>query len=483
MNTSSKVALAAAVAAACASSGAFAWGPTQTPDFTFYVAGGSAQGNAFVAFVESLMLSTNLDVYTDDVSCAPGKLGANTRAVYGTWATTQGGIPANAKVYVAYANNGGTFPNGIDALVRAKVRTYQTFLNNATNSGCTSPAGSGVPSPFTASANYHVTNAATTETHIPDVGLSDEEPALFVGDNLPAGSSAITPAEASKAAYSPLYENVFGVAASSTLATQMQSTFGNVNMSSAQVAAIYSGNYKDWSKICQVNPMPPFAETCLPAGPVTLISRGAGSGSKAAWTQFFLNNPGASKFASPPKKVSPVAAQGTCPAVAGTYNVCEQSSNGKVQTALDAAGTAGVRAIGILGLEFQPVSGTDSYSFLDLNGVDISGISSKTCGNAFNNIFEPARVVEGDHALFFTNSLNLRIASVNGAHFNGDGSVNSDFMDAFVRAASTPAVEVSVPGVLLDPALVGAPAGNPWDPCITKGTHGLDSTQPLQLQF
>jgi hypothetical protein len=91
--------------------------------------------------------------------------------------------------------------------------------------------------------------------------------------------------------------------------------------------------------------------------------------------------------------------------------------------------------------------------------------------------------VSGAYDLFFTNSLNVRTKSVKGAPFLGDGSVFSDFITAFTAAATDPATEVSVPGVLLDPNVVGAPAGNPYDPCITKGTHNGNSTQALQLLF
>ncbi len=154
-----------------------------------------------------------------------------------------------------------------------------------------------------------------------------------------------------------------------------------------------------------------------------------------------------------------------------------------MKTALNTANGKGTPAIGILGLEFQPVSGTDNYTFANLDGVDIQGITSKTCGNAFANAFEPASVVNGDHKLYFTNSLNIRKKSVGGAPYQGDGSVNSTFMTAFATAAANPVLEVSVPGVLLDPAVVGPPSGNPYDDCITKGTHNGDSTLPLINQF
>ncbi len=480
MRTSAKVLVAAAVAAACTSP-AFAWAPTDTPDFSFFVAGGSAQGGAFLAFAQSLLQNDgHLDVYTDDVTCA--SQGANYRMVFGTWKTTQGGIAAGKKVLIAYANNGGTFKNGIDGLARGHAVDYQTFLGNASNAGCAA-IGTGVPSPFTAKAQYHVVTAATTENHVPDVGVSDEEMGLFVGDNLPTSppNSPLTAADFSNTSRTAIYENVFGVAIDSTLATQLQSTFGNVNISASQVGAILAGNYTDWSQVCQLNGS--GTSVCLPAGGIAFISRSPGSGSKAAFNEYFLNNPGTTGFAN--HTVDPIDQSGSfgdCTNFSG-YSVCDQSSNGNVKKALDHADTQGNRALGILGLEFQPVAGTDTYSFAALNGVAIAGTTTKTCGNAFANAFEPARVTNGEHQLFFTNSLNLRIKSVGGAHFKGDGSTNSDFMTAFSVAAANPVLEVSVPGVMLDPDVSGTPAGNPYDACITSGTHHGDSTEPLQLQF
>jgi len=481
MRTSVKALVAAAVAAAC-SSQAFAYGPTVVPDFSFFVGGGSAQGGAFLAFAQKLMKADgNLDVYTDDTTCVAQ--GANYRAVYGTWATTQGGITSGKKVLIVYANNGGTFKNGVDGLARAHQIDYQSFLNNATNTGCAA-AGGGTPSPFTGKANFAVVNNTLKENHVPDVGLSDEEMKLFAGDNLPTTppNAPLTGADFTNTSQTGLYVNVFGVAINNTLASNMQTAFGNHNISSAQVSAILAGTYNNYNQICQLNSS--LVEVCLPAGPITFISRSPGSGSKAAWNEYFLNNPGTTGFAG--NKVSPVdqtGNKGDCAAFGKTtYNVCDQSSNGNVKKALNTANTAGTPALGILGLEFQP-TGTDSFSFAALNGVVIDGTTTKTCGNAFANAFEPARVVEGEHSLYFTNSLNLRVKNVGGAHFQGDASVNSDFMTAFSTIAADPATEVSVPGVLLDPAIVGGPGGNPFDACITKGTRFGDSTEPLQQQF
>ncbi|MBV8784997.1 MAG: hypothetical protein JOZ67_12480 [Gammaproteobacteria bacterium] len=483
MRTSLKVLVAATVAAAGAGT-ASAYGPTTTPDLSFYVSGGSAQNRAFLAFAESLMAADgNLDVYSDTTSSACA-LGSNYEAVFGTWKTTQGGITAGKKVIIYYANNGGTFKNGIDTLARAKTNDFGTFLGSGVSvtGGSCAAAGTGVPAPFTATANYHLAAANVANNQVPDVGLSDEEMGLFTGPNLPSGSNPLTAADFNNTNRASLYENVFGVAIDTQLASDMTTKWSNNNITNAQVAAILAGNYTDWGQVCQVNP--PAAEVCLTAGAITFITRSPGSGSKAAWNEFFLNNPGTSGYAG--NSVAPNdGPTGNCSTFPATsYNVCPQGSNGAVKTALNTAFASGTRAIGILGMEFQPGS-SDHYSFAALNGYVIDGVTTKTCGNAQADAFEPARVVNGDHALFFTNSLQVRNKIINGnSRFDGSSTGNSgDFINAFRTAAANPVLDVSVPGVLLDPGVSGPPSGNPYDACITKGTHNGDSTLPLQLGF
>jgi hypothetical protein len=452
-----KVSLVAAAVALAVGSQAFAFGPTVVPDITINLGGGSAQGGAFLAFAEKLM-TTGFDVYTDS---ACGTQGANYRAVFGTIASTlPGGVamPANLvgkKLYITYANNGGTFKNGIDGLVRSHAIDVQKFLGNST--AC--PSGS--------ATQFTVTSAALTVNNVPLIGLSDEEIGLFSGVNVPAGSAAIKASELSTVTQSPIYENVFGVAINSLLAAQ------KTNFTKAEVTAIYNGTYTDWSQLG------------LPAGAITFIDRAAGSGSKAAYNTYFLNNPGANGSGGnlPPKVVATSIGNCGAPATHGsgsydnaTGGDCAQSSNGNVKTGLNNANTAGVRAIGILGLEFQPAA-SDHYTFAALNGVAVQGTTAKNCGNAVANAFDPDNVVSGAYDLFFTNSLQFR----NGDH-TGTGT-NKTFIDAFLAVATDPATEVSVPGVLLDPLVVGGPSGAAYDDCITKGTHNGNSASPLLLQF
>ena len=461
-----KLSMIGAVVAAAIASQAQAFGPTTVPDVTIFIAGGSAQAPAAIVFAQKL-LQAGADQYTDQTNCTAG---ANYRAIFGTGLASLPASLANKKILIEYANNGGTFKNGIDGLVRAHQVDYQTFLNNST--AC--PGGS--------AAQFAVTNVNTKENHVPVVGFSDEEIGLFTGVNLPAGNAAITQTDinASGTSSSGIYENVFGVALTSTLAAQ------KTNFTKAEVTAIYSGAYSDWSQLTDASGNP------LPAGAITIIDRSPGSGSKAAFNQYFLANPGASAAGGALSPANVSGGFGNCgaPATSGSgaysttvYSDCPQSSNGNVKNGLNNANAAGVRAIGVLGMEFQPVAGTDHYQFASLDGVTVSGTTTKTCGNAVANPFEPANVVSGAYDFFFTNGIQFRTKSLNGAPFQGDGTAQSAFITAYVAAAQDPATEVSVPGVLLDPAVVGGPSGAAYDACITKGTRNGNSTQEVQLQF
>jgi hypothetical protein len=463
-----KLSLIGATVAAAIASQAQAFGPTITPDVTIFIGGGSAQAPAAIVFAQKL-LTAGSDLYTDQTDCTAG---ANYRAVFGTGIA---GLPASLagkKILIEYANNGGTFKNGIDGLVRGKLIDYQTFLNNST--ACA--AGS--------AAQFRVTTAATKENHIPVVGFSDEEIGLFTGVNLPAGSSPVAQSELTgKVTTAGIYENVFGVAINSLLAAQ------KTNFTKTEVTAIFSGTYTDWSQLSDSSGNP------LPAGPITIIDRAAGSGSKAAFNEYFLANPGSFLAGGALLPANAAGGFGNCgqPAPSGTnaysptsYADCPESSNGNVKNGLNNANTGNTRALGILGMEFQPSpppAGTDHYTFASLNGVAVAGSTAKTCGNAVANPFEPANVVSGAYDFFFTNGMQYRTVSINGGGYKGDGTAQSDFITRYALVAADPATEVSVPGVLLDPAVVGGPSGAAYDDCITKGTRNGNSTQEVQLQF
>ncbi len=468
MNTKMKL-LATGAAALVASFQAQAFGPTQAPDIIFYTGGAAAQANSFQAFAAKLM--TSFDVYTD---AACGTAGKNYRAVYGTIGTTLpdgSAIPASLvgkKVFVEYGDNGGAFINGIDGIARSHAIQLVNFIN-AQGANNTVACGAGSSTQYSTA----VSGTTTVATHIPLLGFSDQESTLFVGANLPAGSTALTAAELGKVNSTPLYESVYGVAENSLLAAQ------KTNFTTAEVAAIEAGFYKNWNQL--KGDVGAFNGVALPAGGIVLIDRNAGSGTKAAANQYFLHNPGSKAFGGNVAPKTGSANIGDCTGYT-VYSDCVQSTAGAVVSALNAANAAGARAVGILDMSNQP-GASDHYTYASLNSVDIQGITAVTCGNAVANPFEPAQVVSGAYDFYFSNTLNFRIANVGGQPFEGDGSVSSDFIDAYNAVASDPATEVSVPGQLLDPDVAGTPAGNPWDSCITKGTRHQNSTAPVQLTF
>ncbi len=489
MNTKMKLIAAAAAMFACDQ--ALAVGPGTTPDYTFYLGGGSVEAAQVRAYAESMFSS--YDVYTDQAcNGASTKQGSNYTAVYGVGQTVNGDSTFNGKnVLIVYGNNGGTFVNGIAPVVNATSVNYPNFLL------ATACSGSTIPNP-----TYSYTGTSTVAA-IPVIGLSDEEIGLFTGVNLPfaygTGAAQVAPTSKQLANITAvaLYDDVYGIAEDAVLATQKQ------NFSTAEVAAIFSGNYTDWSQL--KGDQGTYAGVKLPAGAITIIDRAAGAGAKAAFNSYFLHNPGASGAggAVPPANASggygdcgaPTADNYTTPMPGATLSGtvagydetnggdCSQSSSGNVKTALDNANTDGARAIGILGLSSPPGT-SDHYVFASLNSVLVSGSTTKTCGNSSAYAFEPANVQSGAYDLFYTDSLQYRKASVNGAPYKGDGTFYTNFITDFVALASNPVTQVSVSGVMLDPLVIGAgPGSQAYAACVAQGTHNKNSTAPLQLIY
>ena len=152
-----------------------------------------------------------------------------------------------------------------------------------------------------------------TVTVAPDAGVSDVEPAMFVGANVPAGTAAVTPAiDAALTKQSTLAQPM------SIIVTPNLSL---TNLTKAQVTALMGGLTTDWSNVDF------FATPALAAGPVIVCKRTAGSGTQAAINDYFFGFPCSSS------QQAPKGAQGN-----GTnYTVIENSSSGALATCMTAA--------------------------------------------------------------------------------------------------------------------------------------------------
>ena len=415
---------------------AYAVGPTVTPDLTIYTGGGAEQNNVFETIATSLFTPGTIDYYTDQADNTKGR---SFRAVYGKLAAAAGSVPAGSNVLIVYRSLGGVFTNGLGPLVRGQTLPYFKVIGNATLIS----AG--------ANPSYRITNTGLTDPKAPDIGLANEEVSLFTGLNLPTGVSPLTAAELSHINSQPLYAVVNGIAATTNLATQRPNGF-----SKAEIAGILAGNIQDW------------AQLGLPAGPVVVIDRNAGSGAKAAANQYFLNAPGGLAFSG---TVDPANLGGDVgdPVNYNEFTVRTEPSAGNVPGVLDGVFNKGKRAIGILGLENLPTA-SSHWQFTPISGASVG-----------TTTFNKAQAISGQYDYFYQASINTRNSAVNGQRFNQSGTAWGNVIAAFINKALNPAVITTVPGTILDPVTFPATGNAALDAFRAKGTRFGNSTAPLQL--
>ena len=367
-----KLKLVAASVALAFAGHANAVGPTVTPDLTLYVGGGAEQNNVFETIAKSLFTPGTIDYYTDQADNSKGR---SFRAVYGKLAAAAGSLPAGSNVLVVYRSLGGVFANGIGPLVRGQTLPYFKVVGNATLI-----SAGGNPS-------YRITNTGLTDPKAPDIGLANEELALFTGLNLPTGVTPVTPAELSKVTSRPLYAVVNGIAVTNNLAAQRPNGF-----SKAEIAAILAGNITDWSQLG------------LPAGDVVIIDRNFGSGAKAAANQYFLNAPGGLAFGG---TVDPVNLNGD---VGDPVNYSEYT----VRTEPSAGNIPGRPGWGICQRQARHrhtrpgkhPHGSSNWQFTSIDG-----------GTVGTTTFNKAQAISGRYDYFYQASLNTRNAAVNGQRY------------------------------------------------------------------
>lgn len=438
--------IAAAISMAAASQ-AFALGPTATINETLYVSGSSAQFSSLQVIADSLFVVGTIDNYTDTA----GKLGANYRAYFGT-VKPGFGLASGKNVLLIEKGNGGSY-NGVGPLARGTTLPFMAV--NSTN--CTAASGSPVyPTPT-------FVCGATTVSAVPDVGVSDEEPTLFTGVNLAAGQVTLTPSELANITPDVQYDVVIGIAATNKLISDIATVPGlHGGFTKAQVAAILSGTYSDWSSICDETGV-----NCLPAGTIFVEGRAPGSGTRASANAYFLNNP----CGVPVSGALTMKDQ-----TASNPRFVQNSSSGTLQASLDAdnALAGDHRAIGYLSLEYVPTG--HSYGFVNING------EAPTNANA----------VAGAYDYYVTQSIQYRKTTVNGARFIGTAGANvwTDAALGFIKQANDPAVASTIPGVVFDPVatppgtysnLVGSGPLALYD--VASGSRNSITCQALQLQF
>jgi hypothetical protein len=290
MNRNEKIAVAIAAALGVGAAGNALAVPTQTQAAAttnvLYISGSSAAKNAILGALENdmcggaanaLIASSSGDTNFFAVSCTPasttGITGATGTAVFTVYYRDEGGSVTGALPLVSGS-----------PIAQLNLNSTGTLSGNALTIPVTgSSAANGTTDTFTSVVNGVATQLPRQKSGL---GVTDVEPAAFVGDNYPT-------------AYSP---SVFGTATGSQLAnltstSVFQQVFGifvnktglntPICLSSWAVASLLDGEITDWSKVedCATH-----AAVASSSVPVTIVNREAGSGSRAAASIFWLDD-------------------------------------------------------------------------------------------------------------------------------------------------------------------------------------------------
>jgi hypothetical protein len=478
--------IANAVAAALASSAAYAVAPSVTPDAVFYAAGGSAQANAF--YVASCKLfGTNMDVYSDTTGGAT--LSSDYYVMYGNDASNKLGLGAGKNIMYIYKFNGGSFANGIAPQKTAAPTTLPyppvgTSTTAATILGTAAlVTGATQGTACTTGLPTYSYTATAAGTIAPDFGLADVNVATFQHFNNPTGNAGGAaqntdggPAPAVGLGDS-IYDNLFGIAVTADVYTS--AAHPKTSFTRAEVAGILAGSISDWSQLYDDN------GAQMAAGGITFLDRGEGSGTKASGNQYFLGYPGLGSSAVLPFS----ATTGYC---GTTLTVCDpgfvdqpqdiaEASTNAVIADLLLANSKGIRAVGVLGLENPPaknlVGGVNQYDFTKINGV---AVDTGAAGDNINGAVATSyiNVVKGVYDFYFQNSFNTRTTLAGQNLANANAYKAQMQLAAFVGANCNCGFPTGLPGTLQDADKAGTLAKG-----VTTDTRNELATAPLQPFF
>jgi hypothetical protein len=304
-------------------------------------------------------------------------------------------LPASlqgTRIAVHKTDQGGS-GNGVAPVARNLGAASPDFWNVPVGGGfLTATACPGtiiLPTVGSAFATYTAHSACAnspTQDRIPDAGISDLEPAIF----RTAFSPALSTAELGAIPGNAISAVVFGIPVTTVVRDNMQriqfptssvchpDNAGYAvadeteacapSLTKAQLAALYSANYFDWTNIQGASagtsvavPDGTTTHDLADAGEVFTCRRVSTSGTQAVFETQLLGQRCVTG-------VPPFVSNGADP-----VHVTEGSGSGNVVSCLTAQNAANRGAIGVLSMEFAPDttrSGTDSgYRFLKMNGV------------------------------------------------------------------------------------------------------------------
>ena len=243
-----KIALATTMALAAMSAQAASTGIPATPANIVFIAGASGIDGYMGA------AATSLINVTARVSSP------NSIAWYGTTKADWGTLASGSEILLIKRSAGGSavgvMPLGAQTKTNVPVWTDGTSVN---------------------STSWTTTDTTDVNGLIPDIGVSDVEPAMFKGWNLEFGYTPLTSTQAAG-----LTSNSWAVLAEGIVATK--AVADSTVLSNNFIREALSGHYQDWSA----------ADGS--ADPMIICRRIQGSGTQAAYNSYFQGFPGTSAF-------------------------------------------------------------------------------------------------------------------------------------------------------------------------------------------
>lgn len=297
--------IAAAIAAAAASSGAYAQltpaGMAKAP-YQLIIAGSSAASPTVLGIIEndpnlcngSAALGGNPANYLALTSSGD----TNFAGVTCNIATQQGNIPAGAQITVYYRSEGGSVVGALPVVSGKSVLRLDPTQ-------CTGAAGAYVCAVTGASSVQGLNDSwsgAVTEGPV-DLGVTDVEPAQLTGLDYPSNYSAsvfgtATAAQLAALSTVPALQQVFGIAINEN--GMGLSPGAPINLSRETVANILDGTLANWNTVPNAATGAAVTTTSLA---ITVINREPGSGTRTSSNMYFLDYPCSSAVGIPvPKK-------------------------------------------------------------------------------------------------------------------------------------------------------------------------------------
>jgi hypothetical protein len=258
--------------------------PTQcAAAFNFlYVAGSSAAQPAFASALANDLFDSN-----GETTISAGGGNGNFKAYCGFAKAGNGAsVPTGSVVTLYYRAEGGSVTG---ALPIASGKTINQL--NLQTAACQVAA----PTVNGTSATVGTVDGWTgcVTEHAVEMGVTDVDPPQFTksSGNYPTAYSTTVFGSANLQSFtftgqSRLFDQVFGLYVNTQTINGATTTGATVNLSREAGAAIFAGNYTDWSEIASAS----GGAVSSVAAPITVISREAGSGTRTGASIYFLGS-------------------------------------------------------------------------------------------------------------------------------------------------------------------------------------------------